>query len=271
MSTSKKYIEETVLTEGLSDLIWIPVLLASFLIILGKSMFIKGMLDMSKKLDIKKTELMKKLVNDEKVEVYRVEILNRTPNALSSRFSQKLYYTKTLEDILNPKEILALLCHAYGHYKGHHLLKQDVISYTIPAAVAAFMIFLTNKGLTKWVTVLMYFLFSHNISQRISWSYQEYIADSYANKCGMGKELLSALHKIEIAQRNYFCKNLGKIDCDKAIEEAAKYQDHPTFENRIKKLTKTKEMMSLATNTDNPRMISRLYSSIKEKLGFGNE
>lgn len=264
-NTTKNYVSE-VLNEELSFIIWVPLLVFTLVFLILRSVAGHSYILKIRKFDPKRTTLMKEFLKDDTVEVYMVP--DKLPNAFTEGYTPTMYYTEGLSKILTQKEEMAVYCHEYGHYKEHHIIKQNVGFMGITLALAVLLHYLLKKGLNSWLAIILYYLVPQELANRLLSKPEEYVADSYAFKYGLGRELASALKKMEAVFRGLICQNFDETQCDRIMQDAAKSSTHPATKDRIDRLMKSKPIAALMS-ISNPSLLTKAFSLIKNKFKFG--
>ena len=160
----------------------------------------------------------------------------KIPNAFVLSFGRRLFVTNTLLQLLNEREVIAVLLHEAYHAANKHGLKFIVFYSTFLSIVAscistmtpaAFLLFLATACLAPSLWNIL-------ISKRL-----ELRADSFAVKHGYGKELSSALEKLQI----WINKRRPPLECTTIVCKIIKKIDqllssHPEIETRLKNILK---------------------------------
>jgi len=198
------------------------------------------------------TKKLETVTNNDKVTVYAFK--ESKPEAFYAG-GNSIFVSTGLTRLLNEKETMGVICHEYGHYKKKHMVKDtsfmtiaafSILGITTPLFIYARSILggwtfiayiLTNLGLSRLV---------NSIYDRTVGKKYELQADSYAKKLGYGKELKSALVKLDKFYGKILCKNLSKEECKLLVDPPAS-DPHPTTDVRAKNL-----LMSLMSS---PRKI----------------
>lgn len=199
---------------------------------------------------------LQKITKDDSFYIYEMDI--ETPNAFVTIKRKSLFYTKKLKEILNERELIAVMLHEYNHYNKNHIVKNFAIlgssffaSVLIDKAIVEKLNGDNMSGYTGAANALAYFYTSAAISNLpvyFTGRYFEYSSDSYSAKMGYGKELISALNKV-------YSYNPPKIDSgwDKIMEFLFTIESifqkifllnvdvHPNLDDRIKNIIKTPE------------------------------
>lgn len=169
-----------------------------------------------------------------------VHILNfKQPNAFSLGIGRHIYITNTLLELLNEREKIAVLLHEVYHSSKKHSLKYLVfrsgflgmLTTIVTASISVFPTPLLGLLLVIMLTYTFDVLWRISISRLM-----ETKADSYATKYGYGRDLITALTKLQgwISQHakskctSTICKIIQKID--RALDA------HPTVEKRVKNI-----------------------------------
>jgi Zn-dependent protease with chaperone function len=196
----------------------------------------------NEKIEIK----IQEIVNDTNVKVIR--ITSTDPNAFNSGI-RTLYYTTGLERLLkNDKLLISVLLHEYGHFEGKHVIKSvsmNMATGILFDTIIYYLIIRRSKYASSDILILGG-LISFMLHQMTVGIYidvtkgreYEYYADSYAVKMGYGKEISKSLNLLNMWIRREFCKDehgmpVSKGDCDDMMEQAFRFDEHPTIDNRL--------------------------------------
>ena len=166
---------------------------------------------------------------------YIVHVISlKEPNAFALGFGHRLFITDALLQLLDEREITAVLLHEAYHAAKKHGLKFVVFNSTFLAIVASFIS--TASFASALLFVFMMFLstplWNILISKRL-----ELRADSFAVKQGYGNELSNALEKLQVWVNKrrppsecttIVCKIVTKID--------QLLSSHPEIETRLKNI-----------------------------------
>lgn len=199
------------------------------------------------------TNKVRNIIENDKIEIYKID--NETVNAFNMG-SKKLYYydglVKKLK--LTEDELIAIMIHEYGHYEGKHVLKHE--SIVVPSHfICSFIVALLfgNKELTMTNQILWQISSSmipgviYNVTLGRKF---EYYSDSFAKKYGYGKQLESALGKMqkyfiyEICEKNDIIPESNK--CKNIISSMHKLDEHPEFEDRLAALRGNNKVKKLS-------------------------
>jgi len=165
------------------------------------------------------------------VHVYTSE----APNAFSLGFGRHIFITNYLEKVLTTDEIIAVLLHEAYHSDKKHLPKNLAVKYPL-----FFLTFVTAFAFPvmslAFVAIVLVGYSSKLVYDLTVLRRQEISADSYAVKYGYGKELISALKKIEnwiklrldLSKCGSICKAMRKVD--------SLLDEHPETAVRIKRV-----------------------------------
>jgi len=210
---------------------------------------------------------------------YFVRILeNQYPNAFCfGGFGSTIFLTNKLVNILNEKEVIAVCLHEVGHITTYDSLKNLGIRFTSIGAAGIFYLKLLSKinySLNSKIKQVAIFSTAIIISILIVKSpailvgkFFEYRADKHASKYGYGKELASALEKIEKWIKEYKYKIFGKPSkLEKMFDKINNFIDvHPTFQHRIEKLLEYEKLYEAMADND----IKQIKKICKEVLTTG--
>jgi len=193
------------------------------------------------KLDEKFTKKLRDITGDENIEIYSLNNPKFDPNAFFAG-GKSLYYTKSLDKMLkNEEELIAILLHEFGHYKGKHVTR-NMVTVGVTFYATIYTILKTTKNEDPIVKMLMFLLMQtgFNIATLPLGRYYEYFSDKYTVQYGYHKHLISALKKLEKYIRKEMCKNMSKEQCDQTIENLHALDEHPVVKKRIEAVLKEK-------------------------------
>lgn len=189
------------------------------------------------------TNKFRKIVEDDKVEIYYAK--SKSLNAFMVG-DHRLYITVPLMQVLEEREIISVLLHEWGHYKGGHIGKlnftENIISIPLISALSSLMI---QFGLPTVVIMSLFFRWfgkkiTRNVVNVILGRKYEYYADSYAAKHGYGHDLINALKKIDTYFRDIICEDLSEEECKLTMNQGSLFDEHPSLKHRISNILKTK-------------------------------
>jgi len=209
-----------------------------------------------RKLNEKYTKKFKDILKDNDVKVY--EILNKEPNAFVFEEIPSLNYTTGLVKLLNEKEMVAVLLHEYGHHHGNHISQLNQKNKT--TIFSGFILAVITSLLSTFVPLLyvIYLQFlvflgyigAEQTKQLPTGRKWEYYSDSFATKKGYGRELISALKKVEEFIRKKICEdssiNPKSQQCSVLMSNLYKNDEHPELKDRIENILKTSKVKSIA-------------------------
>ncbi len=215
------------------------------------------------------TNKFRRIVEDDKVEIYYAK--SKSINAFMVG-DHRLFVTVPLMQMLDEREIISVLLHEWGHFKGGHVGKlsftENIISIPLISAMSALMI---QFGLpTIIITSLFFKWFGRKISRNtvnvILGRRYEYYADSYAAKYGYGQDLIHALRKIDEYFRDIICKDLSEEECQLTMSQGSLFDEHPSLKRRISNILKTKivKMNKLIDDKSDTVNIKRAFFIIKK-------
>ena len=197
-------------------------------------------------LDKKMSNIVGNLVNDMSVRVYmfKADVVNAfnvgTP---------ELYYTDKLvkELRLTEAELIGVCLHEYGHYAGGHM-KTINITNTATGIVIPILVREVTRNMESIYSLILGKIIAAMVNSYLRIVIgrpQEYFSDSYAAKKGYGPQLTSALKKIDLYVRKIHCKDKSTDECDRMIEDASKYDEHPTVKQRVDNILINSKITSL--------------------------
>jgi Zn-dependent protease with chaperone function len=181
------------------------------------------------------TEYSKELSKIVQEDITCYLIKSKVPNAFNCG-GNECYITTKLYDVLNRREIIAILLHEYGHYKEGYSYKLVGFNLTIGILVNAILtttIFLLTSF--PIAPILLSMIFGSKIARWYSRK-QEFYADKTAAQYGYSKELISGLKKIEVWMKKDVCKKLSKDKCDEYFEKLQEDSSHPAFKDRYDRI-----------------------------------
>ena len=221
-----------------------------------------------KKLTDKLNPIIKNLGVKKDFQVHVVP--QKQPNAFTPG-GKHVYITSGLLKILNERETLAVLLHEVYHAIDLHIVKRMATEFPLyyiaaPIAIAAAV----ASGPLALITGLLVFTIMMAILTlplKITLGRKhEYDADNYAVKADYGKEIASALNKLE---RAYIKATQGQ-SCGKVcqvvnrIEEAM--DEHPATRDRIERALKNAELLKAVAKAN----ISAVTMKVKSLFSKGN-
>ena len=212
-------------------------------------------------------EIIKKMGVKKEFSVHMVP--QKGPNAFTPG-GKHVYMTTGLLKILNEREVYSVLLHEVYHSIDHHILKRMATEFPLyyiaaPIAVAAsaamfpisvivgIMVFTLMMAIMKIpLTLLLY-------------RKHEYDADNYAVKAGYGKEIASALTKLE----KEFARLTQGQQCGKVcrvVERIERSMDeHPDTRDRVERALKNADLLKAIAKAN----ISAITSRVKSLFGKG--
>jgi Zn-dependent protease with chaperone function len=196
---------------------------------------------------------------------YYVRILKgvKEPNAFCfGGLGSSIFVTEGLIKIMTEREVIAVCLHESGHITNYDTITSGIISL---ASLGFSHILLTScfKVLTKStggpakiicgiILVMIIVLIAKETPVLLLGKLHEYNADKNSSKYGYGKDLISALEKLEKWVKEYKFKIYGEpTKFEKLITKIDQFLDvHPTTKHRIKQLLKNEEFYKNIYNKD---------------------
>jgi Zn-dependent protease with chaperone function len=218
---------------------------------------------MSKRLN----EILKKMgVN----KVFSAHVVpQKAPNAFTPG-GKHVYMTTGLMKVLNEREVDAVLLHEVYHAIDHHVLKRMATEFPLyyiaaPIAVAtATAAFPISMIIGIIVFTIMMAIMKIPLTLLL-YRKHEYDADNYAVKAGYGKEMASALTKLE---KEYVRLTQGR-QCGKVCKVVERIEqsmdEHPQTRDRIERALKNAELMKAIAKAN----ISAITTRVKSLFGKG--
>ena len=225
------------------DPLSIGVLLASFALTFAMIFGMLGAFISSSKLDKKLSKRLKDTLKDGKD--WKVYILKEdSPNAFCIATPRMFIHTG-LQKLLNEDEVFAVMLHEAGHINNKDIYKKIVATGAFTALLLALGSVMAPGPGTMAAFALMYYLrvtglegiiFARTLGRR-----GERMADSFAVKNGYGKQMASALQKLD----RWVTKLRAKRPCGKACQRFTKLNEmmdeHPPLKKRVETVLKEKD------------------------------
>jgi Zn-dependent protease with chaperone function len=201
------------------------------------------------KLSKKLNEIIKPLGVKKNFQVHVVP--QKAPNAFTPG-GKHVYITKGLLKLLNEREVQAVLLHEVYHSVDLHIVKKMATEFPLyylcaPLAVAAAMGTVAVLGPVTLILGFIVFSISLGILKIplnvIMGRKHEYGADNYAVKAGYGKEIASALNKLEkMLTRMSAGQSCGKV-CKVIQRIDAMMDEHPATKKRVEAALKDAQLL----------------------------
>ena len=150
-------------------------------------------------------------------------------NALISGFFKKhVFISSTLINKVSDRELEAIILHEIGHIKRHHIKKMFMLKTLLLIAMSIIIYYVVMfDSFNMWLLIILILVFIYITRINLVGSKRNEIeADLYVNGKGYGKDLISALKKIEVIN------STNKIDEFLSV--------HPSLDNRTSKIEKNK-------------------------------
>ena len=152
---------------------------------------------------------------------------------------KRIFITDGFMKMLNRKEIIAVLLHECGHYANMDVKKNvfmvDPFIKILSVFVIAGLVLLmgpAGTGLGLYLSIFFRGILKVIVALTLGRK-MEYLADSFATEHGYGKEMVSALEKIEKYVRKKLCKkNTKSKECDGILKDIHRFDEHPEFWKR---------------------------------------
>lgn len=205
---------------------------------------------------------------------YFVRIVYQTqPNAFCfGGLGRSVFVTHGLITLLTEREIIAVCLHEIGHITNYDTIKNLAVAGasagTTHLIINAFSRKIAESNFTKTklisgviLTVLICLVILKAPGLLLG-KIHEYRADRYASKYGYGKDLISALQKLEKWIKEYKFKMYGpETKFSKILDKISNFLDvHPEFKDRIKALLESEKLYEEIYNKN----ISALKKLCKE-------
>lgn len=261
-------LEGEYLEEGVVGTIALAIFIVNLAIVLIQVCITFFVVGTKRIADPKLTSVVRDIVHDNELTCYKIP--DPTPNAFNIGTSSLYYYTG-IHKLVGDKELIAIMLHEYGHYVGGHVWEK-LAGLTVAIGLLAGTMALVLSGLPviagSIAIVIVQILFGPvvmAIMNKLIGRPQEYFADSYAAKHGYGRELITALKKLDSYIRGELCKGLTKQDCDDIIKDRHRWDEHPELEDRIRNILDN-SLVKRVIATRNMTLITAFFEKIKMKF-----
>lgn len=206
---------------------------------------------------------------------YFVRILKNTkePNAFCfGGLGNSIFITSGLMDLLNEREIISVCLHEIGHITNYDTITSAGISLS-SLGIAALIwktcvdhIYNFNgkaKIICGFIASLITVIIIKEAPAIMIGKLHEFRADRYASKYGYGKDLISALKKIEKWIKDYKFKTYGEeTKFEAMLNKIGNFLDvHPSFENRVKKLFEYEDLY-VAVYDKNTNQVKKICKQV---------
>jgi Zn-dependent protease with chaperone function len=182
-----------------------------------------------------------------------LDIKDIGPNAMAIFGSSTIFITKELVDMCSEREIIAICMHEMSHVMTHDNLLGLLAKYG--SALSIILLFLkvadgekfrrssdVFKGIISILSIIAFCLIPTVLLNRTLGRWMENKSDSYSAKMGFGKDLISALKKINkwADQQN---KNYRPNSVEKFLDKISNAIDeHPPLKERVENILKKEEL-----------------------------
>lgn len=169
-------------------------------------------------------------------------IKDKSPNAFVIG-PRVIMITTGLKKMLTNRELVAVMLHEAWHVKSFHVYKQVFLKWPLLSVAAGAAFMALTAGASIYLAIFLFFIFKRvaeipydiTVGRR-----QETKSDSYAVKMGYGKELASALRKLE---KIYLKEMKGCVGVCKIVNKMSEAMDeHPPLKKRVERILKKTEM-----------------------------
>lgn len=169
-------------------------------------------------------------------------IKDKSPNAFVIG-PRVIMITTGLKKMLTDRELTAVMLHEAWHVKSFHVYKKLLYKYPVLAAtlMASFAV-MASTGIPH-LALLVFFILKRVASIPYDLTVgrrQETKSDSYAIKMGYGKELASALAKLEKLYLKEMKNCVGACKIISNLSEAL--DEHPSLKKRVERILKKTEI-----------------------------
>lgn len=182
---------------------------------------------------------------------YYVRIIKgeKTPNAFCfGGLGKSIFIYEGLMNLLNEREVIAVCLHEIGHITNLDIITNSIVDLSSGgfAGLLVHYSYYTSitstsskvKLMATFFVAILIALLIRSAPAILLGKIHEYKADRYASKFGYGKDLISALRKLEEWVKNYKFKIYGNpTKFEILMDKLKRFIDvHPSIENRIKEL-----------------------------------
>ena len=203
---------------------------------------------------------------------YNIRIIDSdVPSAFCfGGFTNPIFITKGLMKLMNERELISICLHEVSHITTYDSLQSFVVQYSsisIGQEIAlGFVNFLSKNKNTNIISVailvgLLTILIS-TIPTLLLGKYHDLKSDKYVIQYGYGKDLISALQKIE----KWVLENKVKDSKIKMFFHKIQhyYDVHPTVKTRVDKLLKNIELYEAMIKNNKSKIKNIIYKTIGE-------
>jgi len=246
--TEQKYLEETKQNIG-EDLAYAALI--TFISFVMKWLVFSLMLrSIDKKIeDTKMSKKLQKITGDPNVTVWKVK--SSEVNAFNAGSSKMYYYTGLVKELkLTEGELMAVMLHEYGHYRGKHILKKELAYYPSSFILTFIFGYMSKRGAIHGAYLAILPL--HILMKIYDVTFgrkHELESDRVMVEFGYKKEALSAFKKLYKYVRHEVCRQMNipenSQSCTDLITELHSLDEHPTFEKRLEEIKNTKAIKAL--------------------------
>ena len=178
---------------------------------------------------------------------WKVKIMKeKMPNAMVIG-PKAVFLTTGLIDLMNPRELMSIMLHEVYHVKDWHIQKQLAVQY--PLFYIVIFIMASGVAFPMGPLILLNMLIFNIMINALMIPYKitigrkhEKDADAYSIKFGYGKDMISALNKLE----SFYKKAMKDQKCGsvcKAIEKINEAIDeHPSIRKRVEHILKQSDL-----------------------------
>ena len=178
---------------------------------------------------------------------WKVKVIKeKVPNAMVIG-PKAIFITTGLINVLNERELIAIMLHEAYHVKDYHVVKEVAVRYPL-FYIVLFIMFSTGIVLPWYFFFINILLFNIMINILIIpynitiGRKHESDADAYSIKYGYGDDMISALNKME----KWYQKEIKKDECGAVCRAIRKIDvmidEHPSIKKRIEYILKEKEL-----------------------------
>ena len=239
--------------------------------------------DKTTKIDQVLTKKLRDITGDQTIEVLEAKLPNKEANAFNLATPHLFYTTELKKELKSERELIAILLHEYAHYKMKHSQKMVVGSILLGSTFKMTLLSLGNIFFIS--TGMLYMTIPFNILFRIisfvipknsanmiltyMFSHsQEFKSDEFTKKYGYDKELVAVFKRWDLKTRRKICAKIKDKDmCEKAIRSMHKYVEHPSFGDRVDRLSNylLTNMMKLKPSGNNSaKMFTRKWRHVRD-------
>lgn len=156
----------------------------------------------------------------------------KTPNAFALGMGRHVFITTGLLELLNQREVEAVMLHEIHHNKNKDTYKSLAYRHSFFYLITFLALSINSLTLSLFAFVLM-FKITEILRNRMLGRHLEIKADRFSAEHGYGKDLITALEKIDkYIKKLYASKPCGKM-CELERKISEMIDEHPPMKKRV--------------------------------------